>query len=113
MKKVQIETIIKEFINTANEFNIDALLTLFAKDAVIKDVSVGETFRNTTGVRRYLERFFIDYHTQTRAESFKIITPQHAIALVDFTGDFGHETGGLEFTVNNDGLINTIEAYLD
>ena len=34
-------------------------------------------------------------------------------AYLDFTGDFGHETGVLEITVNADGLIAEVAAYLD
>ena len=113
MKEPSIKKIIQQFINATNEFDVKAALTLFADDAVIDDVSVGEKFRNTAGVRKYLEKFFVGYHTVTKLESIKVIDNCHAKAQVDFTGDFGHETGGLNFTINTKGLITTIDAHLD
>jgi ketosteroid isomerase-like protein len=113
MKEAYIEKIIQQFINATNKFDVKAALALFADDAVIDDVSVGEKFKNTAGVRKYLEKFFVGYHTVTKLESLKILNSRHAIAQVDFTGDFGHETGGLNMIINTDGLIKAIDANLD
>ena len=113
MKKVTIETIIQQFITVTNNFDVKTALTLFAKNAVIDDVSVGQKFKNTVGVRNYLEKFFVGYNTLTKLESLKLISKTQALAQVDFTGDFGHETGGLNFTMNADGLIVSVEAHLD
>jgi hypothetical protein len=38
---------------------------------------------------------------------------RHAKAHVDFSGDFGHETGVLELRLDADGLIERIDADLD
>jgi ketosteroid isomerase-like protein len=113
MKDVDIEKVIRQFIKAANAFDVKAALTLFAADAVIEDVSVGETFKNKAGVRNYLEKFFVGYNTVTKLESLKIVNSKEANAQVDFTGDFGHETGGLNVTINADGLIIGVDAYLD
>lgn len=113
MKEIAINKTIKQFIKHANAFDVEAVLTLFAPDAVIDDVSVGEKFKNTNGVRKYLETFFVGYKTVTKLESVEVIDNKKAKAQVDFTGNFGHETGGLNFTINNDGLITLISAYLD
>ena len=108
-----MKKIITQFINATNAFDVEAALALFADDAVIDDVSVGEKFKNTTGVRKYLEKFFVGYKTVTKLESVEVLDNRNAKAQVDFTGDFGHETGGLNFTLNSDGLIIAINAYLD
>ena len=113
MKDPNIKTIIQQFIKVTNAFDAKTALTLFAKDAVIDDVSVGQKFKNTAGVRNYLEKFFVGYNTVTKLESLKRISKTQALAQVDFTGDFGHETGGLNFTINTDGLIIGINAHLD
>ena len=113
MKEMNIKKIIKQFINATNAFDVEAALTLFADDAVIDDVSVGEKFKNTSGVRKYLEKFFVGYKTVTKLESVEVFDKRNAKAQVDFTGDFGHEMGGLNFTLNSDGLILAINAYLD
>ncbi|MES2516023.1 MAG: nuclear transport factor 2 family protein [Bacteroidota bacterium] len=113
MKNPNIQTIIQQFMDAANAFDVKLALTLFTKDAIIDDVSVGQKFKNTAGVRNYLEKFFVGYNTVTKLESLKLISKTQAVAQVDFTGDFGHETGGLNFTINADGLIVNIEAHLD
>jgi ketosteroid isomerase-like protein len=113
MKEVSIKNVIQQFINATNEFDVKKALALFSDDAVIDDVSVGEKFKSTNGVRKYLEKFFVGYHTATKLESLKVLDSLHAKAQVDFTGDFGHETGGLNCTINTDGLITAIDAYLD
>jgi hypothetical protein len=113
MKAAGLNKIIKQFIQSANAFDIEKALTLFAANAVIDDVSVGEKFKDTAGVRKYLEKFFVGYNTVTKLESVKVLDDRNANAKVDFTGDFGHETGALNFTINSNGLIKTIYAHLD
>jgi hypothetical protein len=108
-----MKSLIQKFIKATNAFDVEAAIALFAHDAVIDDVSVGDTFVNTAGVRKYLENFFVGYHTVTKLVSVEVIDDQRAKAHVDFTGDFGHETGGLDVTVNSDGLIVAVGAYLD
>lgn len=113
MKDKDIEKIIRQFIKATNAFDVKTALTLFAADAVIDDVSVGSAFKNTAGVRNYLEKFFVGYNTVTKLESLEVLNKMQANAQVDFTGDFGHETGGLKVTINAEGLIIGIDAHLD
>lgn len=113
MTKTSIEKTIQQFIKTANAFDVKTAVGLFASNAVIDDVSVGKKFKNTAGVREYLETFFVGYHTVTKLESLNIVSNSKANAQVDFTGDFGHETGALNFTFNTEGLITGINAHLD
>ncbi|MBB6498184.1 nuclear transport factor 2 family protein [Pedobacter cryoconitis] len=108
-----MEKVIQQFIDAINAFDIDAALELFTDDAVIDDESVGESFKNTAGVRKYLDKFFVGYKTVTKLESIEVLDNWHIKAQVDFIGDFGHETGGLNFTFNTNGFINAINAYLD
>ncbi len=113
MKKVSVKKVIEQFINATNKFDVEAALTLFSQDAVIDDVSVGQKFKNTSGVRDYIEKYFVNYNTLTKLESLKLINNDQAIAQVDFTGDFGHETGALDVTLDAKGLISSIDAHLD
>ena len=112
-KEVDIKAIIKQFIKASNAYDVESALKLFSLNAVIYDVSVGDTFKSTVGVRKYIETYFVDYKTITKLESIEVHDNHDAKAQVDFTGDFGHETGGLNFTLNNEGLITEIRAYLD
>jgi hypothetical protein len=105
--------LVNKFIQAANAFDVEAALALFAPDAVIEDVSVGDAFVGTEGIRLYLEQFFVGYRTASRLLSLKQRDDVHATARLDFTGDFGHEVGTLNITVDADGLIERIDADLE
>lgn len=113
MKNTELEQIAQQFIAAANRFDTQAILDLFTTHAVIDDVSVGDKFEHTEGIKNYFVTFFIGYHTSARLLSLDFTGPDKVLAKVDFTGDFGHETGGLDIRVNEAGLIEHIEAYLD
>jgi hypothetical protein len=108
-----MQQLIENFIETTNAGNIDGALSLFASNAIIDDVSVGDTFVGTDGVRAYLERFFVGYHTVSKLLSIETTDDLHADVRLDFTGDFGHETGTLKIVLNSDGLIERADADLD
>lgn len=110
---IDIKNTIEEFILATNAFDVDRAIGYFAKTAIIDDVSVGDTFERIAGVRRYLQQFFVGYNTVTKLESIEIINAYQAKVKVDFTGNFGHETGGLDVTINTEGLITKVDAYLD
>lgn len=104
---------IETFIRAANAFDVETVLSLFAEDAVIEDQSVGATFAGSAGVRRYLDRYFVGYHTKTTLLALEDKGPAGTKARVDFVGDFGHETGSLQFAFDSLGLIRAVEAHLD
>jgi ketosteroid isomerase-like protein len=113
MKNTALEQIAHKFIAAANRFDAEGVLNLFAADAAIEDVSVGEKFEGTSGIRKYIVTFFLGYHTKTELLSFEHTGPGRVLAKVDFTGDFGHETGYLDIRFNETGLIEHIDADLD
>ena len=76
-------------------------------------MSVGEKFEGKQEVRKYLEDFFVCYETKTNVKSIHEIDKYNAKLKVDFNGKFGHETGGLDFTTGEDGLITRVGAYMD
>ena len=103
----------EKLIAALNAFDGEAALTLFAPEAVIDDVSVGEQFTGTAGVRAYLEQYFVAYHTVSKLLSVTPRGDRRAAVQLDFTGDFGHETGVLDLTTDAQGLIVTVDANLD
>jgi len=113
MKNTGFEHIVRAFIAAANNFDTQKVLDLFAADAVIEDVSVGEKFEQAEGIKKYFVTFFIGYRTSTQLLSVKETGPENILAKVDFTGDFGHETGWLNIRFNDAGLIEHIDADLD
>lgn len=100
-------------IAATNDFNVERTLQLFTPDAVIDDPSTGHHFHGHAGIRDYIERYFIGYHTVTCFLSSESLGDSCARVRVDFTGDFGHEIGLLEITINADGLIVRIDANLE
>ena len=108
-----MKDLIRRFVAATNAFDVDAALSLFAADALIDDVSVGDKFAGTDGVRKYLETYFVGYHTASKLLSVETVDDRRAKAHLDFTGDFGHETGVLDITLGADGLIASVAADLD
>jgi ketosteroid isomerase-like protein len=99
-------------IAATNAFDIETALSLFAPEAAIDDPSTGHRFEGHAGIRDYVEQYFIGYHTVTRLLSIEMTGETRARLRVDFTGDFGHEIGLLDISVNADGLITRIDADL-
>jgi hypothetical protein len=108
-----MQKLVDTFIQTANAFDVEKLLALFACDAVIDDVSVGDAFVGTQGIRLYLEQFFVSYKTASKLLSLEQLDNFNAVARLDFTGDFGHEIGTLKITISSDGFIKRIDANLE
>jgi ketosteroid isomerase-like protein len=108
-----MRTLVENFIQAANAFDIDSTLAVFAPNAVIDDVSVGDAFKGHDGVRRYLDRFFVGYSTASRLLSLDQPDDHNVFLRLDFTGDFGHEVGILRIAINSEGLIERIDADLD
>jgi ketosteroid isomerase-like protein len=108
-----LQTLVAALLATTNAFDADAAVALFAPDAVIDDPSTGARFDGQSGVRDYVERFFVGYRTVSVLLSVTPIDRGRARARVDFTGDFGHEIGRLDLAVNEDGLITRIDADLE
>ncbi|WP_233161579.1 MULTISPECIES: nuclear transport factor 2 family protein [unclassified Achromobacter] len=105
--------LVDAFIQATNAFDVDGALALFTSDAVIDDVSVGDAFVGTEGIRLYLTQFFVGYKTVSQLLSIEQTDDRHIVVRLDFTGDFGHETGRLKIAVDGDGLIKRIDADLD
>jgi ketosteroid isomerase-like protein len=101
------------FIAVTNAGDVDGVLSLFAQDAVIDDPTTGQCFDSHAGIRSYIEQFFIGYHTVTRFLSIEATAANQARVRVDFTGDFGHEVGVLDLTLQVGGKIVRIDAALE
>ena len=108
-----MRTLVEKFIRKTNAFDVEGALGLFAANAVIDDVSVGNAFEGRDGVRLYLERFFVGYNTASRLLSLEELDNFKARVRLDFTGDFGHEVRILKIAINADGLIERIDADLE
>lgn len=113
MSATTLRTVANALIAATNAFDVDATSAMFTPDAVMDDPSTGHHFKGHAGIRDYVERYFVGYHTVTRCLSIETINEAQGRVRVDFTGDFGHEIGLLDITVNDDGLITRIDADLE
>jgi len=100
-------------IAALNAFDTPGVQALFTSDAVIDDPSTGRSFEGHAGVGDYVERYFKGYHTVTRFLSIDDLGDSRARLRVDFTGDFGQETGVLVIKANADGMFVRIDADLE
>ncbi|ALM84475.1 nuclear transport factor 2 family protein [Bordetella sp. N] len=108
-----MQKLVDTFIRALNVFDIEGALTLFASDAVIDDVSVGDAFVGIEGIRLYFNQFFVGYKTVSKLLSIEPLGDAEALVRLDYTGDFGHETGALKIKTNANGLIERIDADLE
>lgn len=113
MSAATLRTVADALIAATNGLDVQAALALFGPDPVINDPSTGHIFKGQAGVRDYVERYFIGYQTVTRLLAIETKSETQARLRVDFTGDFGHETGRLDLSINDDGLITEIDANLE
>ncbi|MGF6231533.1 ketosteroid isomerase-like protein [Inquilinus ginsengisoli] len=60
-------------IAATNAFDVNTALAPFHADAVIDDPSTGHRFDGHPGIRDYVERYFIGYHSVTRFLSIETI----------------------------------------
>ena len=105
-EQLSVENAIEAFIAAANDFDLEKATALFSISAVIDDPSTGKTFRNESGIRRYIADYFVSYRTISKIIEIEGITPDRAVARVNFTGSFGHEIGTLDVILSRGGLIN-------
>ena len=101
-----VRNIADALIASLNAGDVDAFVALFTPDTVIDDPSIGHRFEGHAGIRNYIERYFVGYLTVTQFLSINRLPEGRARVRVDFTGDFGHEIGLLDITVN-DVVVNT------
>lgn len=80
--------------------DVDAAVALFSLDAVIDDPSTCHRFDGQVGVRTY--GHFVDRRADVRPR-----------LRIDFTGDFGHQIGLLDLTVDNHHRATRIDADLE
>jgi ketosteroid isomerase-like protein len=113
MEDAKLRAAVDALIAATNAFNVEAVLALFTPGAVIDDPSTGHNFVGHAGIRDYVERYFVGYHTVTRLLSIRCHSDTHARARVDFTGDFGHEIGVLDLSINAESQIIRMDADLE
>lgn len=111
--KDDLRRVVDALIAATNAFDLDAALAMFTPDALIDDPSTGHRFEGHGGIQNYIEQYFVGYHTVTRVLAIEILGDCRALVRVDFTGDFGHEIGRLDISVNRHGLITLLNADLE
>ena len=65
------EALLKEAAEALTARDLDALLPLYAKDAVFEDASSGESYRGRAAVRSMFEALFSGTHTRFRVAAVR------------------------------------------
>lgn len=110
---MNISKFIKDWITAGNQYDTNTYLGFYQPDAVLKDPSVGNTFKAHKGIKHYFDSYFIGYQTQTRLVKLTIHDEAHAHLQVEFTGEFpeGKIGGVFDFTFR-EGKIAYVKADL-
>lgn len=112
-KTAASRSVANALIAATNAFDVESAVRLFAADAVIDDPSTGHRYAGHSGVREYVERYFVGYRTTTRLLSVARVSDDRTRVRVYFSGDFGHEIGLLQIALDAAGLIVRIDADLE
>ena len=87
-------TVITEWIEAANAFDLDRYLSFFTDDAIFDDPSVGRAFPGRSGIAEYFTSYFVGYDTRTRLVALEA-RGEEVHVDVEFTGTFpGGRIGG-------------------
>ena len=110
---MDISAFIKDWLDKSNVYDTKRYLEKWHENAILDDPSVGQVFKGHSGIKKYFERYFIDYKTQTRLVELDIISDNEAHIEVEFTGEFpeGKIRGTFYFTFK-DGKIEKAKAAL-
>jgi len=110
---MDIETFIKDLLEKSNAYNTEKYLEKWHENAILDDPSVGQVFKNHSGIRKYFESYFIGYKTQTKLEKLEIISENEANIEVEFTGEFSEgKIGGTFHFIFKNGKIDRAIANL-
>ena len=110
---MDIKLFIEDWLAVSNAYDTEKYLELWQDKAVLDDPSVGQVFREHSGIKKYFESYFIGYKTQTRLVKLDIISDNEAHLEVEFTGEFpeGKIGGTFDFAFK-DGKIDKAKADL-
>jgi len=110
---MNIKAFVKDWLEKSNAYDTKGYLEKWRKDAILDDPSVGQEFKNHSGIKKYFESYFIGYKTQTKLEKLEITSENEANIEVEFTGQFpeGKIRGTFHFIFKN-GKIDKALANL-
>lgn len=109
---MDIKSIITEWIDVSNAYDVEKYLSFFLEDAVLDDPSVGRKFVGHDGIKEYFTSYFIGYKTQSKLVKIAIDNNVAYIELA-FRGEFpeGEINGTFELSFK-DGKIAGAKADL-
>jgi hypothetical protein len=110
--KMDIQRFLQEWLMASNNYDTENYITFYDKEAVLEDVTLGETFSGHNGIIRYFKIHFIGYGTQTAIRSINTIDSSHVKIDAVFDGDSFQGLEGV-FDLNfENGKIKMAKCYL-
>ena len=109
---MDIEKRVCHWLAISNQFDTDAYLQTYHKDAILEDLTIGEFFKGHRGIKKYFEEHFIGYKTQTRILKLTIVSNNKIHIDAQFNGSSFRDLNGVfELTFEKD-KIKSVKAYL-
>jgi len=109
---MDINKFLQEWLTSSNNYDTENYITFYDKEAILEDVTLGETFNGHDGIIRYFKIHFIGYGTQTAIRSINTIDSSHVKIDAVFDGDSFQGLEGV-FDLNfENGKIKMAKCYL-
>jgi ketosteroid isomerase-like protein len=107
--KMDVKTFIQEFIAAGNAYDTKRYLDMWQKDAVLEDKSIKQVYKGQEGVKKYFEKYFVKYKTQTRLIKLNVINDHQANIDVQFTSY--NQTGTFDFIFKDGKIASAIADF--
>lgn len=107
--KMDIKIFVQEFIAAGNAYDTKKYLDMWQKDAVLEDKSIKQVYNGQEGIKKYFDKYFVKYKTQTRLIKLNIINDHQAQIDVQFTSY--NQTGTFDFVFKDGKIASAIADF--
>jgi len=106
---MDIKIFVQEFIAAINAYDTKKYLDLWQEDAVLEDKSIKQLYKSQEGVKKYFEKYFVGYKTQTRLIKLSIVNEQQAHVEVQFTSY--NQPGTFDFVFKEGKIASAVADF--
>ena len=107
--KMDIKTFVQEFIAAGNAYDTKRYLDLWQKDAVLEDMYIKQVYKGQEEVKKYFDKYFVKYKTQTLLSKLNIINDHQAHVELQFTSF--DKTGTIDFIFKDGKIASAIADF--
>jgi ketosteroid isomerase-like protein len=108
--KMDIKTFVQDFLAASNAYDTKRYLDMWQKDAVFEDKYINQVFKGQEGVKKYFDKYFVKYKTQTRLIKLNVINDHQAHIEVQFTSY--NQRGTFDFVFKDGKIASAIADFI-